>query len=82
MQRLRENHSIDVHRIRHKHITWASISAREGVVKNFENHSPFGQKNRFSFFNGLPSLITFWSEVPHTVTYRSLKYKSKFYMLR
>lgn len=42
MQRLlRENHSIDVHQIRHKHITWASISVREGVVKIFKNQSPF-----------------------------------------
>lgn len=82
MQRLRENHSIDVHRIRHKHITWASISAREGVVKIFENHSPFWPKKSVFIFNGLPSLITFWSEVPHMVTYRSLKYKSKFDMLR
>lgn len=73
MQRLRENHTIYFHQIRYKHITWASISAREGVGKIFENQSPFWQKNRFSFFNGLPILIKFWSEVAYTVTYRSLK---------
>lgn len=56
-----------------KHITWAIISAREEVVKIFENKSPFWPKNRLTFFNGLPILIQFWPEVAHTATYRSLR---------
>lgn len=48
MQRLRENQSIDFHLIRYTHITWASISAREGDVKI--NPLFFGQKSVFIFY--------------------------------